>query len=49
MTDFRRIDGRVQSVLVGGHDVGAVLNRVDYWYCQFFEWVSLASRPVRLD
>lgn len=34
-----RIDGRVQSILVGGHDVNAVLKRVDYWYCQFFEYV----------
>jgi hypothetical protein len=40
----RRIDGRVQSILVGGHDVAAVLARDDYWYCQFFECV--APRPV---
>ena len=42
-----RIDGRVQSILVGGHDVTAVLKRDDYWYCQFFEYVlSLRCRSV---
>jgi hypothetical protein len=30
----------VQSILVGGHDVAAVLARDDYWYCQFFEYVA---------
>ncbi|KAF9693949.1 hypothetical protein EKO04_008071 [Ascochyta lentis] len=35
--DNNLIDGRVQSILVGGHDIGAVLSRDDYWYCQFFD------------
>jgi hypothetical protein len=35
--DNNLIDGRVQSILVGGHDVAAVLARDDYWYCQFFD------------
>ncbi|UPX20637.1 uncharacterized protein EKO05_0010865 [Ascochyta rabiei] len=35
--DNNLIDGRVQSILVGGHDVAAVLSRDDYWYCQFFD------------
>ncbi|KAF1922414.1 uncharacterized protein M421DRAFT_27855, partial [Didymella exigua CBS 183.55] len=35
--DNNLIDGRVQSILVGGHDVSAVLSRADYWYCQFFD------------
>lgn len=43
---LRRIDGRVQSVLVGGHDVGAVLSREDNWYCQFFEYASLSNGSV---
>lgn len=42
-----RIDGRVQSILVGGHDVSAVLSRDDYWYCQFFEYVP--SRAIRAE
>ena len=29
----------MQSVLIGGHNVAAVLARTDYWYCQFFEYV----------
>ncbi|KAJ8111572.1 hypothetical protein OPT61_g5865 [Boeremia exigua] len=33
----RQIDGRVQSILIGGHDVSSVLARDDYWYCQFFD------------
>jgi len=37
---YCRIDGRVQSVLVGGHDVAAVLKRDDYWNCRFFEYVA---------
>ncbi|KAF2824097.1 hypothetical protein CC86DRAFT_371515 [Ophiobolus disseminans] len=35
--DNNLIDGRVQSVLVGGHDVGAVLKRDDSWNCRFFD------------
>lgn len=35
--DNNLIDGRVQSILVGGHDVPSVLARDDYWYCQFFD------------
>lgn len=38
-----RIDGRVQSVLVGGHDVVSVLSRDDHWFCQFFEYVLSVS------
>jgi hypothetical protein len=34
-----RIDGRVQSILVGGHDVATVLQRDDYWNCKFYEYV----------
>ncbi|KAF2877273.1 hypothetical protein BDV95DRAFT_481777 [Massariosphaeria phaeospora] len=30
------IDSKVQSVLVGGHDVAAVSRRRDYWYCVFY-------------
>ena len=29
--------GRVQSILVGGHDVATVLARDDYWNCRFYE------------
>ncbi|EAT78943.1 hypothetical protein SNOG_13496 [Parastagonospora nodorum SN15] len=32
-----KIDGRVQSLLVGGHDVATVLRRDDYWNCRFFD------------
>ncbi|KAF2029765.1 hypothetical protein EK21DRAFT_100983 [Setomelanomma holmii] len=35
--DNNLIDGRVQSLLVGGHDVAGVLNRDDYWNCRFFD------------
>lgn len=35
-----RIDGRIQSILVGGHDVATVLQRLDYWTCRFFEYVT---------
>lgn len=35
--DNNLIDGRVQSILVGGHDVGSVLARDDYWGCAFYE------------
>ena len=37
LTQSYSIDGRVQSILVGGHDVQAVLNRDDYWSCRFYE------------
>ena len=36
----RRIDGKVQSLLVGGHDVASVIARKDYWWCMFYEYVS---------
>ncbi|KAF2125228.1 hypothetical protein P153DRAFT_325808 [Dothidotthia symphoricarpi CBS 119687] len=35
--DNNLIDGRVQSILVGGHDVGTVLGRDDYWGCAFYD------------
>lgn len=35
--DNNLIDGRVQSILVGGHDVATVLKRDDAWNCRFFE------------
>ncbi|KAL5113429.1 hypothetical protein ACEQ8H_008697 [Pleosporales sp. CAS-2024a] len=35
--DNNLIDGRVQSLLVGGHDVATVLQRDDYWTCQFYD------------
>ncbi|KAH8701411.1 hypothetical protein GQ44DRAFT_717653 [Phaeosphaeriaceae sp. PMI808] len=35
--DNNLIDGRVQSLLVGGHDVGGVLKRNDFWSCRFFD------------
>ncbi|CAO2652794.1 Nn.00g022050.m01.CDS01 [Neocucurbitaria sp. VM-36] len=35
--DNNLIDGRVQSILVGGHDVATVLRRDDYWTCRFFD------------
>jgi hypothetical protein len=35
--DNNLIDGRVQSLLVGGHDVAGVLKRDDYWNCRFFD------------
>jgi len=47
LTQGYSIDGRVQSILVGGHDVQAVLDRDDYWSCRFYEYVYcwwLASR-----
>ncbi|KAF2746370.1 hypothetical protein M011DRAFT_404765 [Sporormia fimetaria CBS 119925] len=30
------IDGRVKSILIGGDDVVEVLQRVDNWYCIFY-------------
>ena len=35
-----RIDGQIQSILVGGHDVTTVYQRNDWWSCRFFEYVS---------
>ncbi|KAF1830246.1 hypothetical protein BDW02DRAFT_573243 [Decorospora gaudefroyi] len=35
--DNNLIDGRVHSVLVGGHDVRSVLLRDDYWSCRFYD------------
>jgi hypothetical protein len=35
--DNNLIDGRVQSILVGGHDVATVLARDDYWNCRFYD------------
>ncbi|EMD64655.1 hypothetical protein COCSADRAFT_36029 [Bipolaris sorokiniana ND90Pr] len=34
--DNNLIDGRVQSILVGGHDVASVLQRDDFWNCRFY-------------
>ncbi|KAF2995058.1 hypothetical protein E8E13_001803 [Curvularia kusanoi] len=42
--DNNLIDGRVQSVLIGGHDVASVLARTDYWYCQFFNNYDCESK-----
>lgn len=36
--DNNLIDGLVQSILVGGHDVATVLARDDYWNCRFYEY-----------
>jgi hypothetical protein len=44
LTRFTRIDGRVQSILVGGHDVATVLRRDDYWNCRFYEYVDLLEK-----
>jgi hypothetical protein len=41
--DNNLIDGRVQSILVGGHDVATVLQRDDYWNCRFYEYVLIPS------
>jgi hypothetical protein len=41
-----RIDGRVQSLLVGGHDVATVLRRDDFWNCQFFEYVCALRQSL---
>lgn len=35
--DNNLIDGMVQSILVGGHDVATVLQRNDFWHCQFYD------------
>ncbi|KAA8622811.1 hypothetical protein PtrSN002B_011174 [Pyrenophora tritici-repentis] len=35
--DNNLIDGRVQSILVGGHDVASVLARDDFWTCRFYD------------
>ncbi|KAF2636746.1 hypothetical protein P280DRAFT_408456 [Massarina eburnea CBS 473.64] len=35
--DNNLIDGRVKSVLVGGHDVWRVLDRSDNWYCVLWD------------
>jgi len=35
--DNNLIDGLVQSILVGGHDVATVLLRDDFWSCRFYE------------
>jgi hypothetical protein len=45
-TNKRRIDGRVQSILVGGHDVASVIKRDDYWNCCFYEYVSFRFFPL---
>lgn len=37
--DNNLIDGLVQSILVGGHDVATVLQRDDFWNCRFYEYV----------
>ncbi|KAF2714052.1 hypothetical protein K504DRAFT_368821 [Pleomassaria siparia CBS 279.74] len=37
------IDGRVQSLLVGGQNVTAVLKRMDYWWCVFYDNYSCAG------
>ncbi|KAF3043792.1 hypothetical protein E8E12_010327 [Didymella heteroderae] len=42
--DNNLIDGRVQSVLVGGHDVVSVLSRDDHWFCQFFDNYDCKSK-----
>jgi len=36
-----RIDGKVQSVLIGGHDIWDVYERKDQWYCILYEYVYL--------
>lgn len=35
--DNNLIDGKVQSVLVGGHDIWDVFNRDDEWYCMLYD------------
>lgn len=35
--DNNLIDGKVQSVLVGGHDIWDVYRRDDEWYCILYE------------
>lgn len=35
--DNNLIDGKVQSVLVGGHDIWDVYQRDDKWYCVLYE------------
>lgn len=35
--DNNMIDGKVQSVLVGGHDIWDVYRRTDEWYCVLYE------------
>jgi hypothetical protein len=35
--DNNLIDGKVQSVLVGGHDIWDVYGRDDEWYCILYE------------
>ncbi|KAF2279009.1 uncharacterized protein EI97DRAFT_456418 [Westerdykella ornata] len=35
--DNNLIDGSVQSILVGGHDIVSVLQRKDSWYCTFYD------------
>ncbi|CBX90648.1 hypothetical protein LEMA_P056820.1 [Plenodomus lingam JN3] len=35
--DNNLIDGLVQSILVGGHDVATVLQRNDSWNCRFYD------------
>ena len=34
-----RIDGKVQSALVGGDDIWDVYKRNDEWYCILYEYV----------
>ncbi|KAH7062981.1 hypothetical protein BKA63DRAFT_189936 [Paraphoma chrysanthemicola] len=34
--DNNLIDGSVQSLLIGGHDVAGVIKRDDSWSCRFF-------------
>ncbi|KAH7131842.1 hypothetical protein B0J11DRAFT_428007 [Dendryphion nanum] len=35
--DNNLIDGRVQSILIGGHSVPEVMSRDDSWYCTFYD------------
>lgn len=35
--DNNLIDGRVQSILIGGHSVPEVMERKDDWYCTFYD------------
>ncbi|KAF2019181.1 hypothetical protein BU24DRAFT_447747 [Aaosphaeria arxii CBS 175.79] len=35
--DNNLIDGSVQSILIGAHDIPTVMKRTDDWYCMFYD------------
>ena len=47
--DNNLIDGRIQSILIGGHDVSTVLKRDDAWMCRFFDNYDCSTNDDKKD